>query len=117
MANIKSAKKRILVNQTKALQNQMVKSQLKTAIKKFNAAVRPVTRHRLPSFTELPLRRLTRQLLTVSFTRTTQLTRSLSSHSSLTRWRKPNISAVLNPGPHFFYQNEKGSVGMEIFDY
>ena len=39
MANIKSAKKRILVNQTKALQNQMVKSQLKTIIKKFNAAV------------------------------------------------------------------------------
>ena len=39
MANIKSAKKRILVNQTKALQNQMVKSQLKTVIKKFNAAV------------------------------------------------------------------------------
>ena len=39
MANIKSAKKRILVNQTKALQNQMVKSQLKTAIKKFNLAV------------------------------------------------------------------------------
>ena len=35
MANIKSAKKRILVNQSKALQNQMVKSQLKTAIKKF----------------------------------------------------------------------------------
>ena len=39
MAHIKSAKKRILVNQTKALQNQMVKSQLKTVIKKFNAAV------------------------------------------------------------------------------
>ena len=39
MANIKSAKKRILVNQTKALQNQMVKSQLKTVIKKFNAAI------------------------------------------------------------------------------
>ena len=39
MANIKSAKKRILVNQSKALQNQMAKSQLKTAIKKFNAAV------------------------------------------------------------------------------
>ena len=38
MANIKSAKKRIRVNQVKALQNQMVKSQLKTAIKKFNAA-------------------------------------------------------------------------------
>ena len=39
MANIKSAKKRILVNQAKALQNQMIKSQLKTVIKKFNAAV------------------------------------------------------------------------------
>ena len=39
MANIKSAKKRILVNQTKALQNQMIKSALKTVIKKFNAAV------------------------------------------------------------------------------
>ena len=39
MANIKSAKKRILVNQTKPLQNQMVKSQLKTIIKKFNNAV------------------------------------------------------------------------------
>ena len=39
MANIKSAKKRILVNQAKALQNQMVKSQLKTVIKKYNASV------------------------------------------------------------------------------
>ncbi len=39
MANIKSAKKRILVNRTKALRNQMAKSQLKTIIKKFNAAV------------------------------------------------------------------------------
>ncbi len=39
MANIKSAKKRILVNQTKALKNQMVKSQLKTTVKKFNVAV------------------------------------------------------------------------------
>ena len=39
MANIKSAKKRILVNRAKALKNQMLKSALKTAIKKFNAAV------------------------------------------------------------------------------
>ncbi len=39
MANIKSAKKRILVNRAKALRNQMAKSQLKTFIKKFNAAV------------------------------------------------------------------------------
>ena len=34
MANIKSAKKRILVNQTKALRNKMTKSAVKTAIKK-----------------------------------------------------------------------------------
>ncbi len=39
MANIKSAKKRILVNRAKALKNQMLKSALKTTIKKFNAAV------------------------------------------------------------------------------
>lgn len=39
MANIKSAKKRVKVIQTKTLQNQMVKSQLHTVVKKFNAAV------------------------------------------------------------------------------
>ncbi len=39
MANIKSAKKRILVTEKKELQNKMVISEMKTAIKKFNAAV------------------------------------------------------------------------------
>ena len=39
MPNIKSAKKRVLVNQTKALQNKAMKSALKTDIKKFDAAV------------------------------------------------------------------------------
>ena len=39
MPNIKSAKKRVLVIKKKTLQNQMVKSALKTAIKKFEAAV------------------------------------------------------------------------------
>ncbi len=39
MPNIKSAKKRVLVSETKALQNKMLKSQLKTLIKKFEAAV------------------------------------------------------------------------------
>lgn len=38
MANIKSAKKRVEVTKTKTLQNKIVKSQLKTDIKKFNAA-------------------------------------------------------------------------------
>ena len=39
MANIKSAKKRILVNRTKAERNKSVKSGVKTAIKKVYAAV------------------------------------------------------------------------------
>ena len=39
MANIKSAKKRILVNQTKYERNKAVKSAVKTAIKKVDAAV------------------------------------------------------------------------------
>ncbi len=39
MANIKSAKKRILVNRTKAERNKAIKSGVKTAIKKVNAAI------------------------------------------------------------------------------
>lgn len=39
MANIKSAKKRILVNRTKAERNKSVKSGVKTAIKKVYAAI------------------------------------------------------------------------------
>ena len=39
MANIKSAKKRIKVTETKTAQNRMVKSALKTTIKKFETAV------------------------------------------------------------------------------
>ena len=39
LANIKSAKKRILVNRTKAARNKSVKSAVKTSIKKVEAAV------------------------------------------------------------------------------
>ena len=39
LANIKSAKKRILVNQTKADRNKAIKSGVKTAIKKVYAAI------------------------------------------------------------------------------
>ena len=39
LPNIKSAKKRVLVNQAKAMQNKAAKSALKTDIKKFEAAV------------------------------------------------------------------------------
>ena len=39
MANIKSAKKRILVNQTKYERNKAAKSAVKTAVKKVDAAI------------------------------------------------------------------------------
>ena len=39
MANIKSAKKRILVNRTKAARNKSIRSAVKTSIKKVDAAV------------------------------------------------------------------------------
>ena len=39
LANIKSAKKRILVNQTKADRNKAIKSGVKTAVKKVVAAI------------------------------------------------------------------------------
>lgn len=39
LANIKSAKKRILVNQTKAERNKAIKSKVKTSIKKVYAAI------------------------------------------------------------------------------
>lgn len=39
LANIKSAKKRILVNETKALRNKAIKSKVKTVVKKVEAAV------------------------------------------------------------------------------
>ena len=37
--NIKSAKKRVKVNATKALRNQMLKNALRTELKKFDAAI------------------------------------------------------------------------------
>ena len=40
MANIKSAKKRILVTETKAARNKAIKSGVKTAIKKVEAAAK-----------------------------------------------------------------------------
>ena len=39
LPNIKSAKKRVLVNESKALRNKMARSALKTSLKKFDAAV------------------------------------------------------------------------------
>ncbi len=39
MPNIKSAKKRVKVTETKTLQNKMFRSRMKTAIKKYQAAL------------------------------------------------------------------------------
>ena len=39
MANIKTAKKRILVNRTKAARNKSIKSGVKTAVKKVRVAI------------------------------------------------------------------------------
>lgn len=39
MPNIKSAKKRVRVTETKTLQNKMLKTQMKTDVKKYRAAV------------------------------------------------------------------------------
>ena len=39
MANVKSAKKRILVNQNRAARNKAIRSAVKTAIKKVDAAI------------------------------------------------------------------------------
>ncbi|MBQ0125355.1 MAG: 30S ribosomal protein S20 [Clostridiales bacterium] len=39
MANIKSAKKRVKVSATKAMRNKMLKSALKTSLKKYEAAI------------------------------------------------------------------------------
>ena len=39
MANIKSAKKRVKVLETKTLQNKMFKNQMRTIVKKYNAAL------------------------------------------------------------------------------
>lgn len=39
MPNIKSAKKRVLITETKTLQNRMAKSALKTELKKYDAAL------------------------------------------------------------------------------
>ena len=39
MPNIKSAKKRVLVTKTKTLQNKIFRTQLKTDVKKYQAAI------------------------------------------------------------------------------
>ena len=60
MPNIKSAKKRVLVIKTKTMQNKIFRTQLKTDIKKYQAALAAVIPLLLSLPTRLLLRRLTR---------------------------------------------------------
>ena len=71
MANIKSAKKRILVNRTKAARNKSIRSAVKTPIKKVEAAVQENNK----AAAQAALQRLSlqsaKQLLKVFITKTT----------------------------------------------
>ena len=56
MPNIKSAKKRVKVIETKTLRNQMIKTNIKTSIKKFEAFVADANKEEaLAAFTDTKL--------------------------------------------------------------
>ena len=75
MPNIKSAKKRVKVNATKAMNNQMAKSALKTTLKKFDTAVAAGDKAEATVAYTTAVRRLIRRLPSTSCTRTTRPTR------------------------------------------
>ena len=58
MANIKSAKKRILVNRTKAARNKSIKSAVKTSIKKVEAAVANKDKEAAKTNLEIAIKRI-----------------------------------------------------------
>lgn len=58
MPNIKSAKKRVLVIKTKTLRNQMIKSALKTYIKRFEAAAKTGTAEEAQAAFKLVVKKL-----------------------------------------------------------
>ena len=86
MPNIKSAKKRVKVIKKKTLQNQIIKSQLKTAIKKFEASLKQ-GQAAAPMLTRLLLRRQIRLLRKVFFIRTLHLAERASIQICLTKSR------------------------------
>ena len=69
MANIKSAIKRIKIANTKTMQNKSIKSNIKTAIKKFEAAIDEGDLDNARALYQGLVVALTRQLLKVSSTR------------------------------------------------
>ena len=70
MPNIKSAKKRVLVAQAKAMQNKAAKSALKTQIKKFDAAVAEGNRSEADIAYKVAVKAMDQAAARVCFTRT-----------------------------------------------
>ena len=103
MANIKSAKKRILVNQAKALQNQMVKSQLKTVIKKFNAAVEAGDKTAASEAYKLAVKKVDQATAHGILHKNNAAHRSPSSPRSSTLWRKTNLKVCLTRAGFYFF--------------
>ena len=58
LPNIKSAKKRVKVIKTKTLRNQMLKSNLKTVIKKFEAAVNSADKEKAAEALKVAVKRI-----------------------------------------------------------
>ena len=85
MPNIKSAIKRVKVTETKNLQNRMVKSSVKTTIKKFDATVAAATPLRSRASCVWPPLPSIRLLRSTSCTRMLPTTRRLSSRALLRR--------------------------------
>ncbi|MBQ2723129.1 MAG: 30S ribosomal protein S20 [Clostridia bacterium] len=95
MPNIKSAKKRVKVSQTKRLQNQMVASQMKTAVKKFNEAI---------SKNDLEL---AKQLLPVAVAKIDNAAHKHVIHKNAANHKKSQIARTLS-------QLEKGIIVVKI---
>lgn len=75
MANIKSAKKRILVQAKREARNKAYRTNLKTVLKKANAAIAENAENKDALVKQL-LKQLTRLVQKVSFTRTALLERN-----------------------------------------
>ena len=76
MANIKSSAKRVLVSRVRAERNKADKSELKTTIKKFDAAATEGNRENAEAAYKAAVKTVDRAVSRVCSTRTTQLARS-----------------------------------------
>ena len=84
MANIKSAKKRILVNETKAARNKAIKSKVKTCVRK----LRPLLQTRML--------RQQRQLLKLLLLRSTKLAARVFYHKNTCSRKISRLAKAVN---------------------